>query len=243
MREYLFSCSSLGKLMTEPAAAAQKAGEVLSVGAKTYIRQLAAQEIFGIEFEVGSKAMEKGIRCEGDSIALLNRVHGLSLTKNTERRGNGLITGEADLVDTHAGYDLKTSWSASTFPITVADCVDKGYEWQMRGYMALWNLPRWHVAYALVDTPEDLIGYEPITMHTFGHIPEHHRITVWTVERDEALEASIERKVQAARQYMREVFAEFDRTHRPANAPLIQPPVQPQATKTRTAPADIPNLF
>ena len=53
-----FRCSSLGKLMTEPRS---KSEGVLSVGAKTYIRELAAQEIFGVEFEVSSKAIEKGI--------------------------------------------------------------------------------------------------------------------------------------------------------------------------------------
>ena len=61
MREVKFRCSSIGKLMTEPKT--QKEGP-LSVGAKTYIRELAAQEIFGVEFEVSSKQMEKGILVE-----------------------------------------------------------------------------------------------------------------------------------------------------------------------------------
>ena len=70
-KPYLFRCSSLGKLMTEPKS---KSEGVLSAGAKTYIRELAAQEIFGVDFQVSSKAMEKGILCEQDSIDLLNRV-------------------------------------------------------------------------------------------------------------------------------------------------------------------------
>ena len=70
-----FRCSSIGKLMTEPKS---KSEGPLSVGAKTYIRQLAAQEILGVDFEVSSRAMEKGIICEQDSIDLLNRVRGLS---------------------------------------------------------------------------------------------------------------------------------------------------------------------
>ncbi len=52
-----FRCSSIGKLMTEPRS---KSEGVLSVGAKTYIRELAAQEIFGVDFEVSSKYIEKG---------------------------------------------------------------------------------------------------------------------------------------------------------------------------------------
>jgi hypothetical protein len=58
-----FRCSSIGMLMTKPKT---KSEGPLSVGAKTYIRQLAAQEMMGIDFEVSSKAMEKGIVCEQD---------------------------------------------------------------------------------------------------------------------------------------------------------------------------------
>ena len=50
-----FRCSSIGKLMTEPRS---KSDGPLSVGAKTYIRELAAQEIFGVDFVVSSKAIE-----------------------------------------------------------------------------------------------------------------------------------------------------------------------------------------
>ncbi|MFG5780252.1 hypothetical protein ACFIQF_24650, partial [Comamonas sp. J-3] len=164
MREILIRCSSLGKIMTDPKT---KAEGILSVGAKTYIRELAQQEIFGIDFEFSSKEIEKGLEVEDQSIALLNRVRGLSLAKNTERRSNGLITGECDLYDAERrrGHDLKSSWSAKTFPGWVKDCEDKLYEWQMRGYMMLWDADEWEVNYSLVDTPDRLIGYEPLQMH------------------------------------------------------------------------------
>lgn len=215
--ELLIRCSSIGKLMTEPKT---KAEGPLSIGARTYIRQLAAQEIFGVDFEVSSKQMEKGIRCEPDSIALLNRVRGLSLVKNTERRSDDYITGECDLFNASAGrgHDLKTAWSIATFPITETDCVDKLYDWQMVGYMRLWDCPEWSVDYCLVNTPEDLIGYEPLTMHFVDHIPEHQRVTSWRVVRSEAKEAAMVDKIQHARAYYAEVIAEFDRTHRAVEA-------------------------
>lgn len=212
MRDYRFRCSSIGKLMTEPKS---KAEGPLSVGAKTYIRELAAQEILGVEFHVSSKEMEKGIEVEQDGIDLLNHVRGLALVKNEERRTNDFLTGECDLFNAPArrGHDLKCPWSAQTFPITVADCEDKLYEWQMRGYMALWNADEWEVNYALVDTPECLIRFEPMSLHVVGHIPEHHRLTSWVVKRDAEKEAAIYQKVMHARAYMAAVFAEFDRTH------------------------------
>lgn len=228
MRELLIRCSSLGKIMTSPTAAAMKAGEVLSEGAKTYLRGLVAQEIFGVDFEVSSKHIEKGLEVEDQSIALLNRVRGLSLAKNSERRDNGLITGECDLFDTAArrGHDLKSSWSIATFPIVVKDCEDSLYEWQMRGYMALWDADEWEVNYALVDTPERLIGYEPLALHVVSHIPEQMRLTTWRITRDVEKEALIREKVEAARYYMRAVIEEFDRTHpmpEPIEAPANEP--------------------
>lgn len=212
MRDYLFRCSSIGKLMTEPKT---KAEGPLSVGAKTYIRTLAAQTIFGIDFEVTSKEMEKGVMVEADAIQMLNRVRGLDLVKNTERRSNEWITGEADLFDTAArrGHDIKCSWSAATFPITVADCRDSLYEWQMRGYMALWNAGAWEVNYCLLSTPESLTKWEPLFMHFVDHIPEHMRITTWTVERDKEKEERMFEKVKHARAYFAQVIEEFASTH------------------------------
>lgn len=212
MSEILFRCSSLGKLMTEPRT---KAEGILSVGAQSYIRELAQQEIFGIDFEFSSKETQKGIEVEQDSIDLLNSVRGMSLVKNTERRSNGLITGECDLYDAanRKGYDLKSSWSAKTFPGWIVDCEDKLYEWQCRGYMSLWDADEWSVVYALVDTPERLIGYEPLQMHVVGHIPEHMRITEWSIKRDKSKEDQIREKVEAAQAYYRSVIAEFNEIH------------------------------
>jgi len=211
----LIRCSSIGRLMTDPKT---KAEGILSVGAKTLIRELAAQSIYGVEFEVSAKVLQKGIQCEPDSIALLNRVRGLSLEKNTERRDNAFITGECDLFDSDRkrGHDLKTSWSVATFPICLTDCIDKAYEWQMRGYMWLWDAESWEVNFALVNTPEDLIGYEPVSLHYVDHIPEHQRLTTWTLTRDKEKEALIAERVKAAREYYDAVIHEFDATHVPA---------------------------
>ncbi len=203
-------CSALGKIMTEP----KSKSEVLSEGAKTMIETIAAQEIFGIDFEVDSKPLEKGRLCEELAIDLLCEVRGIKLTKNTERKNNDLLTGEADLVGVDRGHDLKCSWSAATFPIVESACYDKLYEWQMRGYMMLWDIDLWEVNYALVNTPEHLIGYEPQSMHFFDHIPKHHRITTWAVARDAAKEKLIIEKCKLAQGYLAQVIGEFERTHR-----------------------------
>lgn len=212
MRDLLIRCSSLGRLMTEPRT---KSEDILSKGAKTLIRELARQDILGVDFEISTKEMEKGIECEPESIALLNRVRGLDLVKNTERKSDGFITGECDLFDAERrrGHDLKTAWSAATFPCWAVDAMDSGYEWQMRGYIKLWDADEWEVNHALVDTPEHLIRWEPVSLHVVSHIPEHMRLTTWTVKRDLELEAAMVERVKAARKYYAEVVADFEALH------------------------------
>lgn len=212
MREILFRCSSLGRLMTEPKTL--KEGP-LSAGAKSYIRELALQEILGVEASFSSRETDKGIEVEDESIALLNRVRGLNLAKNTERRSDGLITGECDLYDAarRRGHDLKSSWSTKTFPGWPVDCSNALYDWQMRGYMRLWDADRWEVNYALVSTPERLIGYEPLQMHIVDHIPEHLRLTTLVLDRCADKERAIEARVLAARDYYAQVVHDFDRLH------------------------------
>lgn len=233
MRDIRFRCSAIGKLMTEPKT---KAEGPLSVGAKTAIREIAAQDIFGAVFEISSKEMEKGIATEGDAIALLNRVRGLSLEKNVERRTDDFITGECDLFDAQRrrGHDLKSAWSIATFPICEEDCSGtqrKLYEWQMRGYMRLWDADEWEVNYALVNTPEELVGrFEPAALHFVDHIPEHHRLTTWVVKRDAEKEAQMVEKVKHARAYYAEVIAEFDRTHRAGPVDAVARPVAPASS-------------
>ncbi len=212
MLDIHFRCSSLGRLMTEPKT---KAEGILSVGAKTYVRELAQQMIFNIEFQFSSKETRKGNDCEADSIALLNQVRGLSLVKNTERKTNEWITGECDLFDDsrRCGHDLKTSWSAATFPCWPIDGEDKGYDWQMRGYMWLWDADEWEINYALVDTPEELIGYEALSLHVVSHIPAHHRLTTIALKRDKSLEERMAERCAAAREYWHEVVRNFDALH------------------------------
>lgn len=254
MLDFQIRCSSVGKIMTEPKT---KSEGILSKGAKTYIRSLVAQEIYGVTFEVSSKAIEKGLECEEQSIQLLNRVRGLNLKKNTERKTNKWLTGECDLFDPsrRAGHDLKTSWSLATFPILPVDCEDQLYFFQMQGYMDLWDADEWSVDYAMVDTPERLIGYEPMDLHFVGHIPENLRLTSWIVKRDQAVIDLMHTKVEAAQVYAREVLREFDRVHAikslaDAGAPwasdasaLPQPTPAPMAAPKQASPAALPELF
>lgn len=212
MRDILIRASSLGEIMADPRS---KNEGLLSKGAKTYLRGLVRQDILGVEDEVSSKQMEKGIECEPDSIALLNSVLRLNLSKNTERRTQLGITGECDLFDsdTSHGYDIKTSWSTATFPCFVDDAQKPIYEWQARAYMFLWDANEWDIAYCLVDTPERLIGFENMAMHTVSHMPETVRLTLWNISRDMDKESLMIQRVQAAQEYMEGLYKVFSELH------------------------------
>lgn len=225
----------------------------LSAGAKTHVREIARQDIFGFEpSEIDTRPILKGRAVEQDCIDLLARLTGRPLVKNTERRSDGLITGECDIWDAEIqhGRDVKAAYSMETMPIVLADCFDKSYDFQMRGYMALWKARTWSVDYLLVNTPPEFIGFEPQDLHFVDHIAEQHRWTTWTIERDADVEALIYDKVRAARRYYRQVIDEFDRTHggkagRPAPAAFKLPARAPRpapAPAAKSAPVAIPEL-
>ena len=205
----LIRCSSLGKIMTEP-----KKGEAVSAGAKAYLMNLAKQGVYGYYENITSKYMTKGIDCEDEAIALYNAVHFESLAKNAERREDDYITGECDLIiPGKRGIDIKTSWSLGTFPVVPEDCDDSLYEWQARGYMRLWDVPEWEIAYCLVSTPEELIGYEQPELHIVDHIPAHMRVTSITYKRDMDLEQRIIDRCKAAQAYYTDAVSRILATH------------------------------
>lgn len=281
MSELIVRCSSIGRLMAKPEnadldpeyltpevqsiiAKTKRTDEEksvldevrrksLSAGGKTHVRELVRETLYSFEpADIETRPILKGRAVEEPvCLPMLARLTGRPLTKNAERRTDGLITGECDIFDApiRHGRDIKAPYSMETMPIVLADCFDSGYEWQMRGYMKLWDAESWSVDYLLVSTPEEFIGYEPQHLHFVDHIPEALRWTTWVVTRDRALEALIEDKVMAARRYYRQVINEFDRTHREQTvmdalwADVAPPPAAAApAPAPRPAPTTIPEF-
>lgn len=202
-------CSSLSKIMTEPKAK----DEILSIGAKTHVEELAKEFVYQYTKEVSSKEMEKGIIVEQACIELLNEVLFSSFTKNTERRDNDWITGECDIYAGTRIHDVKAPWSLATFPATVFAGRDKDYEWQGRGYMMLWDCDEFEIDYCLVTTPDELIRYEPEALHYVDHIDPLLRVTRVPYKRDRALEDQIKRKVDAAHAYFDQIVQTIAEEH------------------------------
>ena len=204
----IFRASALSAIMTDG-----KGEDELSVGAKTYVTKLAKEMIYGYDERVTTKYMDKGLRVEDESIDLYNAVHLTSYSKNMERKTNEWITGEADIVADDRIIDIKSSWCLTTFYVLADQGRNTGYEWQLRAYMMLWDKPRADIAYCLVSTPDDLIGYESKQLHKVDHINRELRVTIVPYERDAALEDKIKIKVQAARVYYDQIIQEISKQH------------------------------
>ena len=196
----IIRCSALKLAMTE--ARTKNAG--LSETAKKVVEDEIRALYFGVREKISNKFMQKGIDCEQVSIDLLNNVEfrlSNPYVKNSERKSNQWITGECDIydADTRTIRDIKTSWSIATYPLFADNAND--YEWQMRGYMMLWDCDTAIVDYCLVDTPEHLIGYEQRELHIVSHIDPEKRVKSFVFERDEQKEQRIKERCEQLQEY------------------------------------------
>ena len=204
-----FRASALSEIMTDP----KSKDEVLSVGAKTAVMKLAKELVYGYDEQISSKYMEKGILVEDQAIALYNEVFFTNHQKNIVRMSNLWITGECDIFTPEKIIDIKSSWSLATFPVTAEAGKDRGYEWQGRAYMWLWDVDQFEVAYCLVNTPDELIGYEQQDLHYVDHINPELRVTRVQYTRDKALEDKIKQRVEAANEYLTAMVRQIANEH------------------------------
>jgi hypothetical protein len=209
MKQFKFRASGIGKIMTE----AKSKDDPLSVGAKTEILHMAKELVYGFTRTFSSKYTEKGTTVEDQSIALYNAVHFTSHVKNTERKTNDWVTGECDIFTGSKIIDIKSPWSLETFPATAAAGHDTGYEWQLRAYMWLWDVDQAEIAYCMVSTPEELVGYEREELHFVDQIPEALRVTRVQYTRDKALEDRMKFKVEAANRYLQQLVKQIADEH------------------------------
>lgn len=191
--------------MSDPTAAAIKKGEVLSVGAKTYLKSIARELIYGFKSDLDVKYTRKGLACEDASIELLNTVYFKDYKKNVGRIESDLLTGECDILRDDYIRDVKTSWSLATFPCVIEDAHDKDYEYQGRAYMHLYDRPKFYLDFCMVSTPEELRKYEQAELHEVDHIDPQLRVTTFEYDRDMEIEEKMLEKCRAAQLYIEEI--------------------------------------
>lgn len=149
--------------MTEPV----KKTDALSKTTTTYLNTLHREVKYKRREEYTNKYIDKGNRCEDDSLTLLSIVKGFVIDKNKVRLSNDYLTGEADtktftLID-KVGYDVKTVWDLWTLPFA-NDTLNPDYDWQNIGYIALNDADAWITCYCLVNSPADQILKEKTSL-------------------------------------------------------------------------------
>ncbi len=216
-------CSAIGKIMTSP----KSKGEVLSQTTKTYLHELAIEEVYGIRKEFNSRYTDKGNEVEDLSIELCNDVLDIGfIYKNEEHFSNDWITGTPDVNTKEILLDVKSSYDATTFPFFDLELTNKMYLYQMHGYMWLTGKEESLLCYCLIDTPlqivEDEIRREHWkaslieesldlrafvqSKHTFAHIPKEKRLKVFKIAKDEKVIEDIKTRIELCREYYNDLI-------------------------------------
>jgi hypothetical protein len=209
--------------MTSP----KSKGEVLSQTAKTYLKELAIEEKFGIRKEFSSRYTDKGNIQEDTAIEMASKVLSLPFAlKNTVFYENEFIKGTPDLILEDEIIDIKCSWDGTTFPWFEDELPNKDYFWQLVGYCWLTGRSKARVVYCLVDTPEDIVQDEirrtswkkfeiDVTeetenevraKHEFSHISENKRVKAFQIELNDANIEQVKEKLLHAREYYNELI-------------------------------------
>jgi len=175
----------------------------LSIGAKSYLKELYDKEVYGIDYKFGltCKPMQKGIEQEQASIDLYNKVYGTAYQKNEQLYKNGYITGTPDIVGKDCVKDVKSKFDKRSFN-KAEDKTDKSlWVWQVKAYIWLTGTQEGSLVRTLVDTPRDIVETlveEKLRLmmvdqeqspelaeevrkqvyrnHTFSHVPTSRRI-------------------------------------------------------------------
>jgi hypothetical protein len=212
--------------MTSP----KSKGDALSQTTKTYLQELAIQEVYGIRKEFSSRYTDKGNEVEELSIALCNDVLETGfLYKNEEHFTNDWITGTPDVNTNEILLDVKSSWDATTFPFFDTELKNKDYFYQLQGYMWLTGKTEALLCYCLIDTPlqivEDEIRREHWkaslieesldlrafvqSKHIFAHIPKQKRLKTFKIAKDEIAIEAIKTRITECRKYYDELIKQL----------------------------------
>ena len=202
----------------------------LSTGGKTYVRELALEDKFGIKLSISNKYVEKGNLQEHISIELAENMLDCGvLFKNEEYFSNKFVHGTPDVITDEVIIDVKTSWSKETyFKHYFENEIDNRiYEWQLKAYMWLTGKTTSYLAYCLVPTDEGLIvddirrtswnrgegaevseatELEVREYHSVDNIPVWSRVKSFKVELTGEDIKQMKEKVELAREYYNEII-------------------------------------
>ena len=209
----LFRCSSLHKLIGDGRSKAA----VISDTAKSAIRDIVKEDLYGFRSFTGNQYTQKGNLLEDLAIEMSGKMRLRNYQKHVGRVENELITGECDVLDLKNKLivDTKCTWDIGTHPFFADEAMEKvkkaGYDVQMQAYMWLYGCDVANIDFWLFPCPPELLkDWDDIDqlVHLVEKIDIRERKTTVVIERDEAIIQKIKDKVPHCQEYYAKLFAE-----------------------------------
>lgn len=209
----LFRCSSLHKLIGDGRSKAA----VISDTAKSAIRDIVKEDLYGFRSFTGNQYTQKGNLLEDLAIEMSGKMRYRNYQKHVGRVENELITGECDVLDLERKLiiDTKVTWDIGTHPFFQDEAMEKakkaGYDVQMQAYMWLYDCDVAHIDFWLFPCPPELLkDWDDIDqlVYLVEKIDIRERKTTVVIERDEAVIQKIKDKVPHCQEYYAKLFAE-----------------------------------
>lgn len=196
MKEFKIRASAVGQIMTNP----RSKSEVLSQTCISYLEVWMKEQIYGVQKEIKSKFLTKGIDVESAAIDYYSEVKGLGFVMpNTDFFSCTFCMGTPDLIHDGIVYDFKSSWDCFTFPLFETE-PDKSYYGQLQVYMHITGLKKAKLVYTLQNTPDDLEWYEP---KDYSNISAKYRIKEFEFDYDKGYIDSVYDRVLLCREYIK----------------------------------------
>ena len=189
----------------------------LSDSAKSAIRDIVKEDLYGFRSFTGNQYTQKGNLLEDLAIEMSGKMRLRNYQKHVGRVENELITGECDVLDLKNKLivDTKCTWDIGTHPFFADEAMEKvkkaGYDVQMQAYMWLYGCDVANIDFWLFPCPPELLnGWDDIDqlVHLVEKIDIRDRKTTVTIERDEAVIQKIKDKVPHCQEYYAKLFAE-----------------------------------
>ncbi len=157
--KWLIRPSQMGQLMTSGRGKDKIFGDT----ALTVIEEAVKFHKWGLEPEqIEDKKMDKGTFNEPQNIDLASKVlgwKGVSSKAEKIRLINDYFIGEPDINTPDLLADIKSSWSAKTFPF-FRDPMNKNYKAQLHCYMDLTGKDEAELVYCLSNHPDHIFNAE-----------------------------------------------------------------------------------
>jgi len=195
LKEFKIRASAVSQIMTNP----RSKSELLSQTCKSYLEEWLKEQIYGVEKEIKSKYLTKGIDVEEIAIDYYAEEKELGFVlKNDQHFENSFCKGTPDLIHDGIVYDFKSSWDCFTFPLFDIE-PEKEYWMQLQIYMHLTGLKKAKLVHTLQNTPDELELNEP---KDYSDLSSKYRIKEFDIDYDSDFIESVRIRVKMCREYI-----------------------------------------